>query len=514
MRLTVPVLTIALASGVFMDLDRSAHAVTQPTATSEHGAPWHAGTVEDGLRDAKTRNVPVLLYWGAVWCPPCNELKSQVFNKPRFAELMAPMVAIYLDGDSEEAQAWGEKLNAKGYPTVLVLNAAGKETMRLTSSVDLGEFEAALKVATRTTRKMDEVVDLALKDQASEDDWRMLASFSWIEGEGLSLRGKDLLKARATLAAKVPATMKRDAAILAAGFAEAGAAAADQDELKALAEELRPQARTLMNRVFESTETIRAARAPLVYMSGEIMGWLYPEAGADRQAAEAKWLAAAAQLAADETLSLDIRLWAAYPKVAFQKLAAKDKPVAATLVKEIQAAVAKADAAAKTSYDRKSTISGAAYMLREVEDFDGARQLLTKELATTDTPWYIESSLASIEKAAGRPEEALKWSARASASAKGRASKLQWIVEDLALTAKTKTPGQEERLTELVRAYYETALSLGDGFQGRNATRANKVATELKPWLKTDTVAKVIRSYSAKCKSTNSCTQHFAALLN
>ena len=30
----------------------------------------------------KASNKPVLLYWGAQWCPPCKQLKSAVFNRP------------------------------------------------------------------------------------------------------------------------------------------------------------------------------------------------------------------------------------------------------------------------------------------------------------------------------------------------------------------------------------------------------------------------------------------------
>ena len=34
---------------------------------------------------------------------------------------MSGFVPVYLDGDSEAAQIWGERLKAAGYPTILVL---------------------------------------------------------------------------------------------------------------------------------------------------------------------------------------------------------------------------------------------------------------------------------------------------------------------------------------------------------------------------------------------------------
>ena len=33
---------------------------------------------------AKASGRPVFLYWGAVWCPPCNQVKANVFNRADF----------------------------------------------------------------------------------------------------------------------------------------------------------------------------------------------------------------------------------------------------------------------------------------------------------------------------------------------------------------------------------------------------------------------------------------------
>ncbi len=69
--------------------------------------PWFAGTVDEAFALSAKEHKPVFLYWGAVWCPPCNEIKSEVFSKTRFDELMEPFIPVYLDGDTEAAQVWG-----------------------------------------------------------------------------------------------------------------------------------------------------------------------------------------------------------------------------------------------------------------------------------------------------------------------------------------------------------------------------------------------------------------------
>ena len=57
-------------------------------------------------------NKPLFLYWGAVWCPPCNQIKKTIFTRREFQEKMKLFLPVYLDGDTKSAQIWGEKLKA------------------------------------------------------------------------------------------------------------------------------------------------------------------------------------------------------------------------------------------------------------------------------------------------------------------------------------------------------------------------------------------------------------------
>jgi thiol-disulfide isomerase/thioredoxin len=102
-----------------------APANSQPDLARMHsdapGIAWFKGDVDASFKSAQASHKPVLLYWGAQWCPPCKQLKSAVFSRPDFIEKSKLFVAVYLDGDLPDAQKWGDVFRVTGYPTVVVL---------------------------------------------------------------------------------------------------------------------------------------------------------------------------------------------------------------------------------------------------------------------------------------------------------------------------------------------------------------------------------------------------------
>jgi protein disulfide-isomerase len=435
---------------------------------------WFDGTVEAGLARAKAEKKPVFLYWGAVWCPPCNEIKSVVLESPEAARLLKSVVPIYLDGDTERAQLWADKLHVSSYPSLLLLDSTGNELLRIDESVELGEFTAALRSALAANRSQTDAVARALAGQATEDDWTMLADGAW--DAPTSADGATRLK----LFEACPPSFETQRALLAAKILESAAATPPAD---LIATAIRSNAEALIDAMFASDAAIFAARSTIASSSREIFTWLFPSLSDIRRAPVAeRWTKAARWLATNESASASIRMLAAAPEVELWLAQNPGGVLPNAMLRRVREAVATADAAARTPEQRHAIISDAAELLAEAEDIGGARALLQKELLTTDTPWYYQSSLARIEQKAGHDAEALEWSAKARESVVGNASRLQWLVADLLLNAKIQSPDQGRRVADLLSAYYDLAFRLPDGFSGRNAVRARSVARKESEW--------------------------------
>lgn len=487
-----------------------------PEAHANSGI-WFHGSVAEALAAAKKRDRPLFLYWGATWCPPCNALKAEVFSNPRFGELMKSFVAVYLDGDTDQAQSWGERFHVSGYPTILVLNSQGAELTRIVESVSFAEFDEGVRAALVSKRPIAETLELAKSGHASEGDWQLLALLPLNDVPDLKLTAEQKLLAQRELADAAPQSPPQVRSILAARLLEM-AAAAQSDVAKAIAADIRKNSKIYIDRFFASQSTRRAARATIAAQSQEVIDWLQPDKKShDYHQLRNRWLRAAAEISADRSLATDLRLMAAHPEYVFSRYErGTTKPILPAIRSRIIREVRAADARAKTSYERHSALPTAVELLMMVGETKQARALLDRELATSDTPWFYEGIYSRLEKNAGNENAAMEWSRKARLSVKGRSTKLQWIVFDMMTTANAKTK-DESRLAEIATNYYETAFGLDDGFSGRNAKQAKSVAKLLKPVAKTESVAKVVAAFSAACEEGKSkdgkkCTDHFATL--
>src|SRR5690242_4266440 len=178
------------------------------------GIAWFKGDVDAAFKSAQASNKPVLLYWGAQWCPPCKQLKSAVFTRPDFIEKSKLFVDVHLDGDLPDAQKWGDVFRVTGYPTVVVLKPDRTEITRIAGNMDLSLYASVLDDALADVRPVKDVIARAVKGDAplSAVDCRRLAYHAFgLEDDGV-FQDKELETAFDNAARLCPADLAKERA--------------------------------------------------------------------------------------------------------------------------------------------------------------------------------------------------------------------------------------------------------------------------------------------------------------
>jgi thiol:disulfide interchange protein DsbD len=97
---------------------------------------------------ARAEGRPVIVDFWADWCVACKELDRIAWADPRVREEAARFVAVKVDGtdDTPEFQALVEKYGVVGMPTVLFIDAKGREVpLRVTAAISPEEMLEALR---------------------------------------------------------------------------------------------------------------------------------------------------------------------------------------------------------------------------------------------------------------------------------------------------------------------------------------------------------------------------------
>ena len=163
-------------------------AAAAKAAAAEHaeaGIAWRQAAndaeVDAAFASARSENKPVFVYWGAKWCPPCNQVKATLFNRQDFIERSRAFVPVYVDGDSPGAQKIGARFKVSGYPTMVLFTPQGQEVTRLPGEVEPVRYTEVLTLGMNAARPVSAVLADALAKPATltANDWRLLAFYSW-----------------------------------------------------------------------------------------------------------------------------------------------------------------------------------------------------------------------------------------------------------------------------------------------------------------------------------------------
>src|SRR6185295_10524289 len=149
---------------------------------AEAGIAWRQAAndaeVDAAFASARSANKPVFVYWGAKWCPPCNQVKATLFNRQDFIERSRAFVPVYVDGDSPGAQKIGARFKVSGYPTMVLFTPQGQEVTRLPGEVEPVRYTEVLTISMNAARPVSAVLAdalarpatlLALADAAPKD---------------------------------------------------------------------------------------------------------------------------------------------------------------------------------------------------------------------------------------------------------------------------------------------------------------------------------------------------------
>jgi|GEM_PF-529581 len=104
--------------------------------------------IEKAFAEAQAKNLPLLLDFYGIWCPPCNQLDFQVFSQEDFVQFFRDrFVGLKLDSDAQISKELMKKYNIKYFPTLLATTKDGDEIMRVLGFREKGSLMKLLDQA-------------------------------------------------------------------------------------------------------------------------------------------------------------------------------------------------------------------------------------------------------------------------------------------------------------------------------------------------------------------------------
>ncbi len=441
------------------------------------GVAWHTGDVDSAFAQARQERKPLFLYWGAVWCPPCNQVKATVFSRQDFIARAQLFVPVYIDGDAPGAQALGSRFKVGAYPTMILFAPDGTEITRLPGEVDGESYMRALALGAARARPARELLAAARAGKPlAAQEWRLLAFYSWeTDGEALLPRAEvvpvlwQLAQASTSAAPEASARLALKAI-----------SAASRDPKAPLD---KAAALQRLRAVLASPQVARANFAELAHAANRVPAYLTEPDTPAREQLWREWDRWLQRQAGDGTLARLDRLAATDARVALARLQTPKGALPLALQTEVRAVTHRAVKETTDPYEREAVISASAQLLADADLLDESDALLQAELKRSATPYYLMLGLAANARKRGDAAAALNWYEQAHAGAQGPATRLQWgasYVRALLDLAPTDTARIERAAAAVIRELEPKP----ETFHGRNESVLRRLGARLNEWNK------------------------------
>lgn len=445
------------------------------------GIAWKtAAEVDAAFAQAKKENKPLFLYWGAVWCPPCNQVKATVFSRADFIERAKAFVPVYIDGDAPAAQQLGSRFKVSGYPTTILFRADGTEITRLPSEVEPARYMQVLAQGMSGARPVKALLAQARAGKAlSAAEWQHLAFYGWeVDEQAVLPRAEraatlwQLAQASTAIAPEASARLALKAITVAAADKAAKVPAVDK-----------AAALQRVRAVLASPPIARANLAELTYGADTLPPFLTEAGSAPRGQLLREWDRALTRLVNDGALSRLDRVAAAGGRVGLARVDTPKGALPLALQTEVRGATLLALRDVKDPYEREALTVSAAQVLADAELWADSDNVLKAQMERSATPYYHMLGLASNARKRGDSAAALGWYEKAYATSKGPATRLQWgtiyvrALVDLA-------PADVERIERAARSVIGELQPTAESFNGRNADVLGRLGGKLYDWNK------------------------------
>ncbi len=471
---------VVLAAAIALGLHATPHAATSGAPSIAWLQAGGDADVDKAFAQAKGEHKPLLLYWGAKWCPPCNQLKATLFNRQDFIERSRSFVAMQIDGDLPGAQKLGSRFKVRGYPTMILFNSDGQEITRLPGEVDAPQVMSVLQLGMANGRPVKTVLaDARAGKPLAASEWRLLAFYSWDTDEQQLVPQAERRALLAKLASSCPAGEAESATRLQLK------ALAESDDAKAPKPD--PAVRERVRKLLADAAGSRAQMDVLTNAAPDIVKALAGADAAERDALAKAFDAALQRLQADGSLSRADRMSALLARVELARLQAgaaddaKGVKLPPALAKEVRELAAKEDREITDGYERQAVITAAAHALERAGLDADSDALLKANLAKSHSPYYLMSQLAGNAKARGDKAEALRWYQEAFDKSVGPATRLQWG-SAYAVALIELAPQDGARIEKAVQQLWTEAAGQPNAFYERSARSLQRVAGKLQAW--------------------------------